>query len=306
MDDAEIHYAKSKHNSDARNPYKFKYDECIYWQQIFITYLTSKNSVNPSASISLYYVIHTEPCPIVALEKSPSDEIIYNASYTGRAFETDDKKVHRVLDELTLGTGGADWIKTYRRRHDGRAAWIVLCENYDGPAEGDKRVTVSRSNIDQAFYKNESTLSFERYTTCLKYVFDTLRQYNKPRSGLEEFEILLKHINTNNTQNTACIQICRHIYSANSNDAATDISTHIAQIFPDSQPGSHARCGLGHTNIHRHNVAKAQTRNGKKLFNGVDITHTERYFPLRNGRHSYLKDRISSTILPNVRIKRKL
>ena len=159
-------------------------------------------------------MICTEPCLIAAPDKSPSDEIIYNASHTGRAFEPDNKEVHRILDELTLGTDAADCIKNYRRHDDGRSAWIELCQHYDGPAEGDKRVTVSHSNIDQAFYNNKSTLSFERYTTRLKHAFETLRQYNQPKSDREEVKILLKQINTNNTQLTACIQICRHSYSA--------------------------------------------------------------------------------------------
>ena len=108
IDDAEIHYAKSKRDSDVQSPSKFNYDEWIDWQQSVITYLTSKKSVTLSASISLYSVICTEPCLIVALDKSPSDEIIYNASHTGREFETDNKEVHRFLDELNLGTYAAD------------------------------------------------------------------------------------------------------------------------------------------------------------------------------------------------------
>ena len=80
---------------------------------------------------------------------------------------------------------------------------------------------------------------------------------------------------------TACIQICLHSYSNNFNDDATYLSTQIAQIVPDSQPGSHARCGRGQPNNRRRNLAKAQTRNGKKLFNGVDITHTENHFPAK-------------------------
>ena len=78
-------------------------------------------------------MIRTEPFLIAALDKSPLNEIIYNASHTGRAFETDNKEVHRILDELTLGTDAAEWIKTHRLRHDGRSDWIVLCENYDDP-----------------------------------------------------------------------------------------------------------------------------------------------------------------------------
>ena len=70
MDNSEIHYAKSKRDSDAQTPSKFKYDEWIDWQQSVITNITSKKSLTPSTSISLYYVIRTEPCPIAAPDKS--------------------------------------------------------------------------------------------------------------------------------------------------------------------------------------------------------------------------------------------
>ena len=156
-----------------------------------------------------------------------------------------------------------------------------MCEHYDGLAEVYKRVTVSHANIDQAFYKNEPTFSFERYKTPIKDAFYTLRKYNQPKSNREEVEILLKKINTNNTQLTDCIQMFRHSYGDNFNDIVTCLSTQISQIFPDSQPGSHAHFGRGKPNIRCRNVAKAQTRNGKKLFNCVDITHTERYFPAK-------------------------
>ena len=109
-----------------------------------------------------------------------------------------------------------------------RAACIALCEQYGPPAEGEKHVTVSHSNINHAFYKNEPTFYFKRYTTRFKHAFDTLWKYNQPKSDIEEVEILLKQINTNNTQLTSCIQIWRHSYSANFNTAATYLSTHIA------------------------------------------------------------------------------
>ena len=92
---------------------------------------------------------------------------------------------------------------------------------------------------------------------------------------------MLKLFNKNNTQLADCIQISHHSCSANFNDSATYLSTHIAQIFPDSQPVSHARRGCRQPNIRRRNVTKAHTRNGKKLFNGVDITYAERYFPAK-------------------------
>ena len=109
-------------------------------------------------------------------------------------------------------------------------------DHYDGPAEGDKHVTVSRANIDQDFYKNDSIFSFDIYTTRLKHAFDTLWQYNQPKRNYEEVKILLKQINKNNTQLTDCIKIFCHSYSANFDDSATYLITQLAQIFPDSQP----------------------------------------------------------------------
>ena len=96
----------------------------------------------------------TEPCLIAALDKSPWYEIIYNAPHTGRAFDTYNKEFKSILDELILVTDAADLIKTYRRCYDGRSDWITLCEHFDGPAEGDKRVTASHANINEEFYKN--------------------------------------------------------------------------------------------------------------------------------------------------------
>ena len=148
MEDFQIEYEESKMDSDAVMPSKFVYDEWVDWQQSVITYLKSKKGVR---NIPLYYVIRKEPCPIPIDEMQPADEIIYNTPQQGRAFEIDNIEVHRITDELTNGTDAADWIKSFRRSRDGKGAWEALCEHYDGPAEGDKRVTVARSNIKESF-----------------------------------------------------------------------------------------------------------------------------------------------------------
>ena len=52
---------------------------------------------------------------IAAPNKYPSNEIIYNASHTGRAFEVDNKEVNRILYELSLGTEAAISLNPIRR-----------------------------------------------------------------------------------------------------------------------------------------------------------------------------------------------
>lgn len=177
-----------------------------------------------------------------------------------------------------MGSDAAEWIKSHRRQRNSRSAWLALCNHYDGPAEGDKRVTVARANIESAYYKNESTFSFEKYSTRLKKAFDTLRQYNQPKSAKEEVDILLKQMNTNNVQLSSCIAICRATHSGQFNDAVTYLGTQIAQIFPQSQPGSNSRDRARPGNGRRRNVSSLVRKNGKVLSNGVDLTDTTRYF----------------------------
>ena len=276
MTDYQIDYEESKRESDAQLPSKFVYDEWVDWQQSVITYLKSKKGVR---NIPLYYVIRKEPCTIPIDEMQPIDEITYNAPHEGRAYEVDNKEVHRLIEELTNGTDASDWIKSFRRSRNGKGAWNALCEHYDGPAEGDKRITIARSNIQQAFYKNEQIFSFEKYSTRLKRAFDTLRQYNQPKSDKEEVEILLNNINTNNVQLVSCIQICRNSHGDNFQEAQIYLSTQIAQIFPQTQPGSNSRGrNKNPNNIRRRNVSKITRKKGKVMCNGVDITDTTRYF----------------------------
>lgn len=273
MEDFQIDYKESKRESDAQMPPSFTYDKWVDWHQAVITYLKSKKGVR---NIPLYYVIRKEPCPIGIHEMQPIDEIIYNAPHQGRAFDIDNKEVHRIIDELTNGTDAADWIKSHKRSRNGKGSWDALCQHYDGPAEGDKRITIARSNIQHAFYKNEQIFSFEKYSTKLKRAFDTLRQYNQPKSHKEEVEILLNNINTNNMQLVSCIQICRNSHGDNFQDAQIYLSTQIAQIFPQTQPGSSTR---GKHKIPKRNVSKiTRTKGGKVMCNGVDITDTTRYF----------------------------
>ena len=47
------------------------------------------------------------------------DEVIYNTPHNRRAFDSDNKKIHRILDKLTLGTDATNSIKTHCLTYDG-------------------------------------------------------------------------------------------------------------------------------------------------------------------------------------------
>ena len=201
-------------------PEMFDYDKWVNWQDSVITYLKGKKNV--TRNIPLYYIIRPLPPPD---EPSEEDEIIYNANHTGAAYSTDNKTVHQTLTELTNGTDADQWIKQYRRSQDGRAAWIALCNHYDGPAEGDKRVAIARHDLKILHYRNESSFSFEKYSTRLKSAFTTLATYNQSKSEREKVEILLDQISTNDARLITSIGICRDQHARTYEDACTYLSS---------------------------------------------------------------------------------
>jgi hypothetical protein len=178
-----------------------------------------------------------------------------------------------------LGTDADQWIKAHKRSQDGCAAWIALCEHYDGPAEGDKRVTVARSDITLVHYKNESSFSFEKYSTRLRKAFTTLQDYGQPKCEREKVEILLNQINTNDQRLISSIAICRDSHANTYDEACTYLSSQIVSIFPQHQPNAFGKGGRGGKKSKVRNISAVKKgRGGKTMCNGVDISDTTRYF----------------------------
>ncbi len=254
-------------------PEPFIYDKWVDWQDSVITYLKGKKNI--TKNIPLYYVIRPDVAPPVM---TVDEEIIFNAPLVGAAFDTDNTSVHQILTELTTGTDADHWIRDHRRTQNGRAAWQALCGHYDGAAEGDKRVTVARSDINIVHYRNESSFSFEKYSTKLKKAFSTLAQYGQPKSEREKVDILLSRINTNDQQLITAIGICRDGHSATFETACTYLSTQIAIIYPQHQPNAFGKSGRGGKRPKVRSINAVTTKNGKTTCNGVDLTDTTRYF----------------------------
>jgi hypothetical protein len=261
---------------DAQSPETFSYPKWIDWQDSVITFLKCKKNV--SKTIPLYYVIRKEPNPIAAGDMTELDEIIYHTPHTGAAYIRDNKQVHTYLTELTNGTEADQWIKEYRRTHDGRAAWIALCNHYDGPAEGDKRVTVARSDITLVHYRNESSFSFEKYSTRLRKAFTTLRDYGQPKCEKEKVEILLDQITTNDQRLVSSIAICRDSHSDTFDNACTYLSSQITAIFPQHQPNAFGKKGRGGLKTRVRQISSIKKKNGKVYCNGIDLSDTTRYY----------------------------
>jgi hypothetical protein len=162
---------------------------------------------------------------------------------------------------------------------DGRRAWNEVISHYDGPAEGDKRVTAARSNLSNLHYKNGTSFNFEKYSTRMKKSFSTLAQYEQPKCEKEKVKMLLKQINNNDTRIVTAIRICRDRHSETFEAACTYMSQQIAIVYPQRLPNAFGKKGRTgrRPNVKNTNSVKT-SKNRKIICNGVDLTDTTRYF----------------------------
>ena len=157
-------------------------------------------------------------------------------------------------------------------------AWSKLCNHYDGPAEGDKHITIARNDIKILHYKNESSFSFEQYSTRLRKAFLTLEQYEQPKHEKEMVETLLDQMNTNDNRLVTAIGICHDSHGDTFDNASTYMSQQIVVIYPQHQPNAFGKTGRGGRRPRPRQISGVKRRNGKSYFNGVDISDTTGYY----------------------------
>ena len=175
------------------------------------------------------------PNPKDTNDMDRDDFIMYNTQLTGTMFKRDSKHVYQIMKELTNGTQVEDWM---RGKSYGTIAMIALQNNYDGMAEGERRMTVTKVDLTTLFYRNESTFSFEKYVTKRLTIFNILEKYKFPIYEKDKVDHLLNKIQCPDKDLQMTVNICRSSHNNNFIEASTYMQTEVARIFPDSQPSS--------------------------------------------------------------------
>ena len=175
------------------------------------------------------------PNPKDTNDMDRDDFIMYNTQLTGTMFKRDSKYVYQIMKELTNGTQVVDWM---RGKSCGTIAMIALQNNYDGMAEGERRMAVTKVDLTTLFYRNESTFSFEKYVTKRLTIFNILEKYKFPIHEKDKMDHLLNTIQCPDKDLQMTFNICRTSHNNNFIQVSTYIQTEVARIFPDSQPSS--------------------------------------------------------------------
>ena len=144
-------------------------------------------------------------------------------------FIRDSNKVLRILNELNIGTDVDTWIKGFKW---GRKYIQELQTYYDGTSEGARRNKFSRAYLNNIFYKNKTTFTFEKYVKKVKVIFNALEKYGFPL--YEEYKVvhLLDQIISPNTELNMEVIICRSSNSSILVKYSTYLSTVISRLYP--------------------------------------------------------------------------
>jgi len=115
------------------------------------------------------YGANGESLRYVVRDANPPDEFdtdeqerMFQIALNGEAYETDNRSVYRKLKAFLVDTPGWAWIEPFDATEDGRGAYTAWCDHYNGSSELSKRTALAKAKLNQLFYKNEKSMTFER------------------------------------------------------------------------------------------------------------------------------------------------
>jgi len=143
------------------------------------------------------YIIREDAMPGDPLAVYPNEHarLIAITPHTGLKFDTDNGRVFDHLKSWTLNGPAWTWIRSYNSTRNGRAAWLVLLEHYEGDAQRDRVKDAAYAAISQACYhEDKKRFSFESYITTHRDAYEDLEQYGQVVSADKRVRDLLQGI----------------------------------------------------------------------------------------------------------------
>ena len=80
---------------------------------------------------------------------------------------------------------------------------------------------MAKDDLKRLFYRNKTTLSFDKYVTNIKQTFNVIDNYNVPLYEEEKVRKILDNTNRPNNYLKAEFKICRSSHSARFETAST-------------------------------------------------------------------------------------
>ena len=122
-----------------------------------------------SKKCPLRYVVRSAVVLVVFVDEF--EERIFKMPITGPDFDLDNRTVYWKLRAFLVSTASYAWIEWYNKMENGRQAFKAWVDHYNVTSELSKRTALAKSKLESLHYKNERSMSFERYTEFLTKCF---------------------------------------------------------------------------------------------------------------------------------------
>ena len=229
---------------------KFDPDDFDIHEDAFLNLLARTVGANKEP---LRYVVREQNAP--AEFADDFERRLYQLPLTGAAFEEDNRKVYHLLKAFLIDTPGWAWIEHYNATEHGRGAFWAWADHYNGQGELSKRTQMAKATLQSLHYKNEWSMSFERYSELLTKVFVSLdKDLDEALSNQQKIEKLLKGINTPDTELTASKAVIMLNYPYDFTRACSYFSQQVSRL--------HGRAQLENKKYRKRRISEVRTRGG--------------------------------------------
>ena len=155
---------------------------------------------------------------------------------TGPEFDSDNRTVYRNLKAFLVSTAGYAWIERYDKTENGRQSFKAWADHYNGTGELNKRTALAKSKIESLHYKNERSMSFERYTELLTKCFSNLdKDIYERLLDIQKVNSLLKGIKTQDMELSASKAVIRQQYPRDLAAACAYLSKEVVRLHVGAQ-----------------------------------------------------------------------
>ena len=162
------------------------------WEQKFVNYA---GCYFGSAGVPLSYVIRKNELPDTsALEQKFVAKTIACAPLSGTAYEHDSLQVHEMLINFTTGQPSHAWIKSVEKYEDGRRSMNALREHFEGKGNATRNLAEANRIRDTLYYKNERSLSFEKFLNKMQEMFNIYAKEDQDLSEKGKIDILFAKV----------------------------------------------------------------------------------------------------------------
>ena len=161
-----------KDNSDLELPKVTKNVNFATWMDSYENYADQKIGVQnaPISNVIREDVVPAQPAPALAADMPHSDEhgsiqeeLKMRISHTGALYRDDNQCVFDDIEAATRGTKYAASIAPFKRRRDGRGAFMALRAQFAGPAMWDQEARTSNEFLLTRKFTGGTSLTLERY-----------------------------------------------------------------------------------------------------------------------------------------------